>query len=83
MKKIIAASVQLILMLLGLLWFLQGADILHIRPILCFADCEYITGVSWVWEIAGAISIILGFAFLTLAHTTFKDWSAIIRKFRG
>lgn len=45
---------------LGLLWFLQGTGILHIRPIMCVADCEEIVGTSPSWAIAGAVAIILG-----------------------
>ncbi len=49
-----------ILALLGLLWFLQGADIVHIQPILCVANCQPITGVSPVWQMVGAIAFLAG-----------------------
>jgi hypothetical protein len=32
------------LSLLGLLWLLQGADLVHIRPILCVANCKPLEG---------------------------------------
>ena len=79
MKKIIATIVGAIMALLGLLWFLQGADILHIRPILCFADCEYIAGGSWVWEIAGVFAFAIGGAILILFHTPWINWPEIFR----
>ncbi len=69
--------------LFGLLWFLQGADILHIRPILCFADCEYIAGGSRVWEITEALSFILGIAVLIAAHSSYTNWNTRFRKTRG
>ena len=47
-------------MLLGLLWLLQGADLLHIRPILCIADCEPMEGGSIGWTIAGVFLLIVG-----------------------
>jgi hypothetical protein len=43
-----------------LLWFLQGADLLHIRPILCIADCEPLEGGSIGWMTAGVFLLIVG-----------------------
>jgi hypothetical protein len=48
--------------LLGLLWFLQGADLVHIRPILCVANCQPLQGGSIGWMTAGALFLILGLA---------------------
>ena len=64
LKNIIAIFFGTLLSLLGLLWFLQGSDLVHIKPILCFANCEPITGKSLTWQIAGAIFFIVG-ALLT------------------
>ena len=47
-------------MLLGLLWFLQGADLLHVRPILCLANCKPVEGGSIRWTTAGALVFVLG-----------------------
>ncbi len=60
MKKFVVAFVGVIVTLLGLLWFLQGADIVHLDPILCFSNCEVITGGSQFWEATGAIAFIIG-----------------------
>jgi hypothetical protein len=60
MKKIVLAIVGIIAVLLGLLWFLQGADLVHIKPILCFANCEPVTGKSLTWQITGAIVFAVG-----------------------
>lgn len=60
-KKYVAILiVGVILVLLGLLWFLQGSDIVHLKPLLCFADCEPITGKSPLWQAIGAITFIVG-----------------------
>ncbi len=45
---------------MGLLWFLQGAAIIQVCPVLCFADCECLAGGSIVWEAAGALAFIMG-----------------------
>jgi hypothetical protein len=49
-----------VLTLLGLLWLLQGADLLHIRPILCVANCEPLEGGSIVWMGVGALVLVVG-----------------------
>jgi hypothetical protein len=46
--------------LLGLLWLLQGADLLHIRPILCIANCKPMEGGSIGWMTAGALVLVAG-----------------------
>ncbi|HEX5576161.1 MAG TPA: hypothetical protein VFX42_09830 [Gemmatimonadales bacterium] len=46
--------------LLGLLWLLQGADLLHIRPILCIANCKPVEGGSIGWMTAGALVLVVG-----------------------
>ncbi len=52
--------------LLGLLWALQGADLVRIEPILCAGECEPITGGSTGWLIAGIVSILIGLAVVTV-----------------
>ena len=59
-KQIISIIFGTIFSLLGLLWFMQGSDLVHIKPILCFANCEPITGKSLTWQIAGAVFFIIG-----------------------
>jgi len=48
------------LSLLGLLWLLQGADLVHIRPILCVANCKPLEGGSAGWMTAGALVLVVG-----------------------
>jgi hypothetical protein len=59
-KQIVFLLVGIIVALLGLLWFLQGMNIIHLRPILCFADCEPIIGKSMQWQITGAVTFVVG-----------------------
>jgi hypothetical protein len=49
-----------ILMLLGVLWVLQGADAVHLRPILCVANCKPVTGGSVAWLTAGVVAFLVG-----------------------
>ena len=46
--------------LVGLLWLLQGADLVHIRPILCVANCRPLEGGSIGWMTAGALVLLVG-----------------------
>ena len=46
--------------LLGGLWLLQGLGIVHVRPILCFADCTAIQGPSPTWVVIGAVTLAIG-----------------------
>ena len=47
---------------LGLLWLLQGADLIHVRPILCVANCQPLEGRSIGWMIVGALFLVFGVA---------------------
>jgi hypothetical protein len=49
---------------LGVLWTLQGADLIWIKPVLCFADCEPLVGGSKAWLAVGVISIAIGVLLL-------------------
>jgi len=66
LKKFALAFVGIIAILLGLLWFLQGAAIIQMCPILCFADCECLTGGSLSWEIIGLIVLLIGIGVVYL-----------------
>ena len=59
-KRIALLFLGIILTLLGLLWFLQGSDIVHMKPLLCFANCEPIVGKSLQWQIIKTITFIVG-----------------------
>ena len=56
-----------VLSLLGLLWLLQGADLVHIRPILCVADCKPLEGGSVGWMTAGALVLVAGLLVIASA----------------
>ena len=53
------------LAVLGALWLLQGADLVHIRPILCVADCKPLEGGSVGWMTAGAALLGVGVVLIT------------------
>lgn len=54
----------IVLILLGLLWTLQGADLVRIRPVLCVANCRPITGGSPAWLIIGVVTVVVGLVVL-------------------
>jgi hypothetical protein len=58
--KIVAFVAGAISFLLGGLWLLQGLGVVHVRPILCFADCVAIQGASLTWAIAGLLFLTAG-----------------------
>ncbi len=61
-RKLTRLAAGTALVLLGLLWTLQGADLVSIRPILCAGECKPVTGGSIAWLVAGAITTIIGLA---------------------
>ena len=54
----------ILLVSLGLLWSLQGADLIQLKPILCFANCEPLVGGSVTWLITGIIAVAVGIFLL-------------------
>ena len=44
--KIVGMLFGLVAVCLGGLWLLQGTGVVHLRPLLCFADCEPVQGPS-------------------------------------
>ena len=59
MKKV-ATVISLLFALLGGLWLLQGLGLVHVRPILCFVDCDPIQGPSSTWAVIGAVALVIG-----------------------
>jgi hypothetical protein len=62
--KVFKVIVGTILVALGLLWSVQGADLIQIKPIFCVANCEPITGGSTLWLSIGIITTAIGLALL-------------------
>ena len=58
--RIICWVFSVIAVLLGGLWLLQGLGIVHLRPLLCFADCAPVQGPSATWIVIGAITLTVG-----------------------
>ncbi|KHL17777.1 hypothetical protein CLV56_0394 [Mumia flava] len=63
-KHVVRGVAGVTLVLLGSLWVLQGADLVRIRPILCVADCEPLTGGSPTWFVIGIVSVVAGIVLL-------------------
>ena len=59
-RNITSLVVGVALMLLGSLWLLQGADLVHVRPILCVTNCKPVTGGSVAWLTAGIVTLLIG-----------------------
>lgn len=47
---------------LGVLWFLQGLDVVHVQPLICFSDCAPVRGASPKWALLGAALFAIGVA---------------------
>jgi hypothetical protein len=62
--KKVAFFVGLMAALLGELWFFQGIGIVHLRPILCFADCVPVQAPSATWAVIGVLVLTAGAATL-------------------
>lgn len=58
--KITMLIFGVIAILLGGLWLLQGLGLVHVRPILCFADCAAIQSASPTWAIIGGVTFGIG-----------------------
>jgi hypothetical protein len=67
MKKL-TLFLGLIAVALGGLWLLQGLGAVHIRPILCFGDCEPIQGASRTWALIGFLTVVGGVASIIRSH---------------
>jgi hypothetical protein len=65
--KVLAGIIGVIAVLLGGLWLLQGLGVVHLRPILCVADCAAVQGRSWGWAVAGFVVAAAGLVVIALA----------------
>ena len=65
------------LIALGALWSLQGADVVHVKPILCAADCTELQGASGQWLATGIGAISLGLILWYLAGRRAKKIRAV------
>jgi hypothetical protein len=72
-RKLAAAFVGAIVALIGLVWFLQGAGMIHMCPVFCVMDCECVTGGSQFWEAAGAITFIVGVLIIVVSMRCVRD----------
>jgi hypothetical protein len=70
----------IVLVVLGSLWILQGADLMRIQSILCFADCEPLAGGSIVWLAAGLVALAVGLFLLLPAPLPQVTGSTALRR---
>ena len=56
----ILALLGMVFTLLGVLWFLQGADLIHFEPVVCVANCKPLTGPSTTWLLTGLTTVVVG-----------------------
>ena len=61
-----------VFMALGALWALQGAGIVHLKPILCVANCTELQGASGQWLLTGIGAIVAGMALWYIARRRSK-----------
>jgi hypothetical protein len=64
MKRRILFLIGVVAALLGGLWLLQGLGIVHLRPILCFANCASLQGPSATWAVIGTAVLTVGGALM-------------------
>ena len=58
--KVFKIVFGIVLFALGVLWALQGADLIRIKPILCMANCEPVVGGSITWLVVGIVAMAVG-----------------------
>jgi len=58
--KILVGLAGVLALGLGGLWLLQGLGLVHVRPILCFADCAELQEPSTTWTIIGLVTAAAG-----------------------
>ena len=60
--------VAVVMIALGALWSAQGAGIVHVKPILCIADCTEVQRPSGRWLATGLAVIAVGAGLWYLAR---------------
>jgi hypothetical protein len=65
--KVLLTVLGIAAVLLGGLWLLQGLGLVHVKPILCFADCAPVQGPSALWAVVGGALLLAGLAALARA----------------
>jgi hypothetical protein len=68
-KRIALLSLGAVFLLLGTLWFLQGAGIVQVQPVLCFTNCEPITKPQPLWTLIGLITLGAGFLMVRASRS--------------
>ena len=58
--KRVALIFGILAVLLGGFWLLQGLGLVHLRPILCVANCAPVEGPSLTWAVVGFLVVVAG-----------------------
>lgn len=66
--QVLRIIVGFVLTSLGLLWSLQGANLVRLKPILCVANCEPVVGGSMAWLVVGIGGMAVGLGLLITAR---------------
>lgn len=62
--RIFKTILGITLVAIGLLWSLQGADLIQMKPVLCMANCKPLVGGSVTWFFVGVVAIVVGLVML-------------------
>lgn len=62
--KIAPIVVGLVAAGLGGLWIAQGTGLVHLKPVLCVANCAPVQGPSLTWTLIGGAVLLLGLFLL-------------------
>ena len=72
-------ALAVLLVALGSLWSVQGADLVHLKPLLCVADCTELQGASGQWLATGLGTIAAGVGLWCLARRRARNARAVSR----
>lgn len=54
--------------LLGMLWLLQGAGLIHLKPVACVANCQPLTSPSVTWQLIGGVTATVSVAMIVFCY---------------
>lgn len=79
MRRLISVLIGVVVALLGLFWTLQGAGVVHVRPILCVSHCKPVTK-SNTWLLVGAITCAAGGAIAARERAAHESQASAVMR---